>query len=56
MNRWQHIAVDKSRLHIPVLFGLDVIHGYHTIFPVADRDGVVLGSENGGSSANHRRP
>jgi beta-glucosidase len=33
MNRWQHIAVDKSRLHIPVLFGLDVIHGYHTIFP-----------------------
>jgi beta-glucosidase len=33
MNRWQHIAVDKSRLHIPVMFGLDVIHGYHTIFP-----------------------
>ncbi len=33
INRWQHIAVDQSRLHIPVLFGLDVIHGYHTIFP-----------------------
>ena len=33
MNRWQHIAVDESRLHIPILFGLDVIHGYHTIFP-----------------------
>ena len=33
MNRWQHIAVDKSRLHIPVLFGFDVIHGYRTIFP-----------------------
>ncbi|MFZ0732989.1 MAG: beta-glucosidase BglX [Candidatus Sulfotelmatobacter sp.] len=33
MNRWQHIAVDESRLHIPVIFGLDVIHGYHTIFP-----------------------
>jgi beta-glucosidase len=33
MNRWQHIAVDKSRLHIPVLFGLDIVHGYHTIFP-----------------------
>src|SRR5205814_6598038 len=28
-----HIAVDESRLHIPILFGLDVIHGYHTIFP-----------------------
>ena len=34
INRWQHIAVDESRLHIPILFGLDVIHGYHTIFPV----------------------
>ncbi len=33
INRWQHIAVDGSRLHIPILFGLDVIHGYHTIFP-----------------------
>src|SRR5579885_1480239 len=33
INRWQHIAVDKSRLHIPIIFGLDVIHGYHTIFP-----------------------
>src|SRR5271168_2733235 len=32
-NRWQHIAVDETRLHIPVLFGLDVIHGYQTIFP-----------------------
>jgi beta-glucosidase len=33
INRWQHIAVDQSRLHIPIIFGLDVIHGYHTIFP-----------------------
>ncbi len=33
INQWQHIAVDESRLHIPILFGLDVIHGYHTIFP-----------------------
>jgi len=33
INRWQHIAVEESRLHIPILFGLDVIHGYHTIFP-----------------------
>jgi len=33
INRLQHIAVDESRLHIPLLFGLDVIHGYHTIFP-----------------------
>jgi len=33
INRLQHIAVDESRLHIPIIFGLDVIHGYHTIFP-----------------------
>ena len=33
INRWQHIAVDESRMHIPIIFGLDVIHGYHTIFP-----------------------
>jgi beta-glucosidase len=33
-NRLQHIAVEKSRLHIPLLFGLDVIHGFKTVFPV----------------------
>lgn len=33
INRLQHVAVDQSRLHIPVLLGLDVIHGYRTIFP-----------------------
>ncbi len=34
INRLQHIAVDKSRLHVPILFGFDVIHGYRTVFPV----------------------
>ncbi len=34
VNRYQRIAVERSRLHIPLLFGLDVIHGYRTIFPV----------------------
>src|ERR1700726_4684236 len=34
INRLQHIAVEKSRLHIPILFGFDVIHGYRTVFPV----------------------
>jgi beta-glucosidase len=33
IDRFQHLAVEKSRLHIPILFGLDVIHGYRTIFP-----------------------
>ncbi|MDO4195465.1 MAG: glycoside hydrolase family 3 N-terminal domain-containing protein, partial [Prevotellaceae bacterium] len=30
----QQVAVEKSRLGIPLLVGLDVIHGYRTIFPV----------------------
>lgn len=34
VNEMQRIAVEKSRLHIPILFGLDVIHGYRTTFPI----------------------
>jgi beta-glucosidase len=34
LNRLQHLAVDKSRLHIPLIIGFDVIHGYRTVFPV----------------------
>jgi beta-glucosidase len=34
INTYQHIAVEKSRLHIPILFGLDVIHGFKTEFPI----------------------
>ena len=30
----QEIAVKSSRLHIPLIFGLDVIHGHRTIFPI----------------------
>ena len=33
-NRYQHIAVKQSPLHIPLLFGYDVIHGERTTFPV----------------------
>jgi beta-glucosidase len=34
INRLQHVAVEQSRLHIPILFGYDVIHGFRTIYPV----------------------
>ena len=34
VNTYQHIAVEQSRLHIPLLFGLDVIHGFRTEFPI----------------------
>ena len=30
----QKIAIEKSRLKIPLLFGMDVIHGYESIFPI----------------------
>jgi beta-glucosidase len=33
-NHYQHLAVEKSRLHIPLLFGQDVIHGHRTTFPI----------------------
>jgi beta-glucosidase len=33
-NHYQHIAMEKTRLHIPILFGLDVIHGHRTTFPI----------------------
>src|SRR5580700_4679490 len=34
INKYQQIAMEKSRLHIPILFGLDVIHGFKTEFPI----------------------
>jgi beta-glucosidase len=34
INAVQKAAVEKSRLHIPIIFGLDVIHGFRTGFPV----------------------
>jgi beta-glucosidase len=34
VNELQRIAVEQSRLKIPLLFAFDVIHGYRTVFPV----------------------
>jgi beta-glucosidase len=33
-NRYQRLAVERTRLKIPLIFGLDVVHGYRTGFPV----------------------
>ena len=62
-DHYQHIAVEQSRLHIPLLFGLDVIHGHRTTFPVPlalaasfDPDIVQQASPHGGhGSAAGRR-
>ncbi|WP_211165366.1 beta-glucosidase BglX [Flavobacterium silvaticum] len=34
IREMQRLAVEKSRLHIPLIFGMDVIHGYETVFPI----------------------
>ncbi len=34
VTAYQHAAVDKSRLHIPLLAGADVLHGYRTGYPL----------------------
>ena len=34
INAAQRMALEQSRLKIPLLFGFDVIHGYRTIFPI----------------------
>ncbi len=34
INRLQKIAVQESRLSVPLIFGRDVIHGFRTIFPI----------------------
>ena len=34
VNEYQRVAMEQSRLHIPLLFGLDVIHGFRTEFPI----------------------
>lgn len=34
IRKAQDLAVKQSRLHIPMIFGLDVIHGHKTIYPI----------------------
>src|SRR4051812_37627065 len=34
VNRLQRVAVEESRLGIPLIIGNDVIHGHRTIFPI----------------------
>src|SRR3954453_10505243 len=34
IDHYQRIAVEQSRLHIPILFAFDTIHGFRTVFPI----------------------
>jgi beta-glucosidase len=42
IHAMQRIAVEESRLGIPLLIGLDVIHGHRTLFPVGLAEACVL--------------
>ncbi len=35
VRRLQKMAVEETRLHVPLIFGFDTIHGYKTIFPIS---------------------
>ena len=47
----QQLAVEHSRLGVPLIFGLDVLHGHHTIFPIplAEACATLLGRPRGAS-------
>jgi beta-glucosidase len=51
-NHYQHIAMEKSRLHIPLLFGMDVIHG-DTRRSLCRWPGCELGPEAGCGRGAH---
>jgi beta-glucosidase len=53
INRLQHIAVEESRLHIPMLFAFDTIHGFRTIFPAPLGLGSSFDPSTVSDSANY---
>lgn len=60
LNALQHIAVEQTRLRIPLIFGLDVIHGYTTNFPIplaqgSSFDPAVAGTDAAVSAKEARR-
>ena len=44
-NRLQKIAVEESRLGVPLIFGRDVIHGYKTVLPIPLGQGATFDPE-----------
>jgi beta-glucosidase len=60
LNALQHLAVERTRLRIPLIFGLDVIHGYTTNFPIplaqgSSFDPAVAGADAAVSAKEARR-
>ena len=55
LGRLQQVAVEESRLGIPLLFAMDVVHGYRTIFPVPLAMAATWEPESAGTRRAHRR-
>lgn len=53
MNEMQHIAVEETRLGIPLFFAHDIIHGYRTVFPVPLAESCSFEPELAKESARH---
>ena len=55
IDKYQHDAVENSRLHIPILFAFDTIHGFRTIFPIPLGDRQQLRPGRRAGRPPHRR-
>ncbi len=55
IDNYQQIAVEQSRLHIPILFAFDTIHGFRTIFPIPLGDRLELRSRRRVDRSHDRR-
>ena len=54
VHEMQRLAVEESRLGIPLLIGLDVIHGHRTLFPIPLAEAATFDPRSG--SARRARP
>jgi beta-glucosidase len=52
IRHFQEIAVKESRLHIPLLFAFDTIHGFRTIFPIPLGEASSFDPQVGQTDAN----
>jgi beta-glucosidase len=52
VHQMQRLAVEESRLGIPLLIGLDIIHGHHTMFPIPLAEASLFDSEAWALSAH----
>ena len=55
LRELQRIAVEESRLGIPLIFALDVVHGYRTLYPMPSIEAGLFDPHTWEQSARARR-